>query len=112
MAKLTESNYVKPVPAEKENPFLDAVKVYTDQGVDTAFNVEFAADDYNAEKLQIQAAARTHGFSAREVASDFEEGSGRKTVKSTFLIRPPRKSKAANGETPAEDDAPEGVAAD
>lgn len=97
MAKLTESNYTKPAPVEKENPFLDAVKVYTDKGIDTAFNVEFDADDYKAEKLQIQAAARKHGFSAREVATDYDESSSRKAVKSTFLIRPLRKGKGANG---------------
>jgi len=95
MAKLTESKYVPPVEA---NPFLDAVKVYTDKGIDTPFDVEFTAAEYRSEKLLIQKAARELGFSVREVVTTWDdELSGKAPVKSTFVVRPARKRKS--GET-------------
>ena len=113
MAKIAASNYVKPAPVEKENPFIELVKPYTDKGLDTPFDVEFDADDYKAEKLQIQAAVNKHGFSAREYVTDYVEDSGQKSVKSTFLIRPMRKRKGVNvpddADTDTPDDAPEDV---
>lgn len=109
MAKLTAATYEKPTPAEKPNPFVDAVKQYTDKGVDTAFAVEFEADDYKAEKLLIQKAVNVHGFSAREVETSWDEDkpvSGKTPVKSTFVIRPARKRKGeADAAESAEADA-------
>lgn len=107
MAKLTATTYEKPTPAEKPNPFVDAVKQYTDKGIDTAFAVEFTADEYKAEKLLIQKAVNVHGFSAREVQTTWEDGqSGKTPVKSTFVIRPPRKRKDDGSEdAPESDDA-------
>lgn len=116
MAKLTSTTYTKPAPVEKENPFLDAVKGYTDKGVDTAFAVEFAAEDYAAEKLLIQRAVNAHGFSAREVQTDAsDDKKGKDVIKSTFLIRPARKSKGEAESTPeadAAETAPEADAAE
>lgn len=98
MAKLTAAKYEKKTSAEAPNPFIDVVKAYTDKGVDTAFAVEFNADTYKAEKLQIQKAVNANGFSAREVETDWDAeqfASGvQETVKSLFVIRPPRKTKA------------------
>lgn len=95
MAKLTSATYEKPTPEEKPNPFIDAVKQYTDKGIDTAFAVESTAGEYKAEKLLIQKAVNAHGFSAREVettwSDELEDGDA---VKSTFLVRPARKAKA------------------
>ena len=103
MAKLAPAKYVKPTPAEKPNPFVDAVKQYTDKGIDTAFSVEFTADEYKAEKLLIQKDVNVHGFSAREVETTWEDGqTGKTPVKSTFLVRPARKGKAEEADAPAE----------
>ena len=109
MAQFKAAKYEKATPAEKPNPFVEVVKPFTDQGVDTAFTVTFEADDYKAEKLLIQKAVNVHGFSAREVESDWnddEPQTGKTPVHSTFLIRPARKRKADAAEsaeaTPAE----------
>ena len=102
MAKLTAATYEKPTPAEKPNPFITHVKQYTDKGIDTAFAVEFEADDYKAEKLLIQKAVNAHGFSAREVQTTWDDenpAEGNTPVTSTFLIRPARKrAEATEGE--------------
>ena len=103
MAKLTSAVYEKPAADEKPNPFLEPVKQYTDKGVDTAFAVEFDAKDYKAEKLQIQKAVNAHGFSAREVETNWDadaEYTGNEPIKSVFVIRPKRKAKG-EGDTPA-----------
>lgn len=105
MAKITATEYTKPVPAEKDNPFIEVVKPFAEKGIDTAFAVEFTADEYKAEKLLIQRAVNTHGFSAREVETTWDdELSGKSPVKSTFVIRPQRKRKG-EGDTAAEADA-------
>ena len=105
MAKLTATTYERPTPVEKPNPYTDHVKQFTDKGIDTAFAVETTADEYKADKLLIQKAVNVHGFSAREVQTTWEDGqSGKTPVKATFVIRPARKSKAAD-ESPAEDGA-------
>lgn len=105
MAKLTATTYEKPTPAEKPNPFVDAVKQYTDKGIDTAFAVEFTADEYKGEKLLIQKAVNAHGFSAREVQTTWEDGqTGKTAVKSTFVIRPARKRKGESDDAESADD--------
>ena len=92
MAKITATTYTKPVPAEKDNPFVEVLKPFAEKGIDTPFAVEFTADEYKAEKLLIQRAANAHGFSAREVETNWDdELSGKSPVKSVFLIRPQRK---------------------
>lgn len=97
MAKITATDYVKPTATEKDNPFVELVKPFAEKGVDTAFAVEFTADEYKAEKLLIQRAANVHGYSAREVESTWDdELSGKSPVKSTFLIRPQRKARNAD----------------
>jgi len=96
MAQFSEAKYEKKAPAEKPNPFVNVVKPFTDKGVDTAFAVEFTADEYKGEKLLIQKAVNVHGFSAREVETtwnDEKPPTGKTPVKSTFVIRPPRKRK-------------------
>lgn len=109
MAKIIPSTYVKPVPAEKDNPFVELVKPFAAQGIDTPFDVVFDPKEYAAEKLLIQKAANVHGVSAREVEKPTEEQlAGKADVKSTFLIRPQRKPR--KGETPAETEAAEGAA--
>lgn len=103
---LKPSTYVKPAPAEKENPFLDAVKEYTDKGVDTAFENTTTAAEYEAEKLQIQAAVRAQGFSARVVQTNFSKDLADKSpVTAVFQVRPPRKERTKKGaeDTAAED---------
>lgn len=96
MAKLTATTYERPTPSEKVNPYVDVVKQFTDKGIDAAFAVDFTADEYKAEKLLIQKAVNALGFSAREVKTTWAEGqSGKTPVKSTFVIRPARKSKDA-----------------
>lgn len=99
MAKITATDYVKPAPAEKDNPFVELVRPFAEKGIDTPFAVEFTADEYKAEKLLIQRAANVHGFSAREVKSTWDdELSGKSPVKSVFLIRPRRKARNADAE--------------
>jgi len=101
MAKITETVYEKPAPVETPNPFIDVVKPYTDKGIDTAFAVEFDAKDYKAEKLQIQKAVNTHGFSAREVQTTWDadaEYKGDEPIKATFVIRPKRKARGESNE--------------
>lgn len=108
MAKLTATTYERPTPAEKPNPFLDHVKQFTDKGIDTAFAVEFEADEYKAEKLLIQKAVNAHGFSAREVKTTWNDEkpvSGKTAVHSTFVIRPARKSKGEATDTPEAEEA-------
>ena len=101
MAKITATTYEKPSVTEKLNPFIDHVKQFADAGIDTAFKVEFEADDYKAEKLLIQKAVNSHGFSAREVLTDWtDEKQGKQPVKSTFVIRPMRKRMADGAEQP------------
>lgn len=102
MAKITATEYTRPTPEAKDNPFVAMLEPFAEQGVDTPFAVEFAADEYKAEKKLIQLAANEHGFSAREVETDWDEELDQKTVKSTFLIRPRRKPRTAK---PAEADA-------
>lgn len=106
MARLAPAEYTKPTPAEKPNPFVEAVRPFVEQGIDTAFAVEFEAKDYKAEKLLIQKAVNSLGFSTREVETTWDnenEPTGKTAVKSTFLIRPPRKRKGS--EDAAESDA-------
>lgn len=96
MAKISATTYERPAVAEKANPFIEVVKQFTDQGIDTAFKVDFEARDYKAEKLQIQKAVNAHGFSAREVETTWDadaEYTGDEGISSTFLIRPARKRK-------------------
>lgn len=96
MAKLSATTYERPAATERVNPFIEVVKQFTDQGIDTAFKVEFEARDYKAEKLQIQKAVNAHGFSAREVETTWDgdaEYTGDEGISSTFLVRPPRKRK-------------------
>ena len=102
MAKITATTYEKPAVAEMPNPFIEHVKQFADAGIDTAFKVEFEADDYKAEKLLIQKAVNSHGFSAREVLTNWtDEMQGKQPVKCTFVIRPARKRKADDAEQPA-----------
>lgn len=104
MAKLTSATYSKPVPAEKENPYIEGVRQYTDKGIDTPFALETTADEYKADKLLIQKAVNVHGYSAREVETTFEDGqSGKTAVKSTFLIRPARKRKGSEDDNTSAD---------
>lgn len=108
MAKLTATTYEKPAPVEAPNPFVDAVKQYTDKGLDTAFKVEFTADEYKAEKLLIQKAVNKHGFSAREVETSWtDELTGKAPVTSVFMIRPARKRKGEDAEAPESVDSAE-----
>lgn len=86
------TKYERPEREEAPNPFIDVVKPFTDLGVDTAFPVTFDADNYNKEKLQIQKAVNAHGYSAREVERQGDPEKD-KTITSTFVIRPKRKSK-------------------
>lgn len=103
MAKFSETKYVPPVATERPNPFIDALKQYADKGIGTAFQAEFIADEYKAEKLLIQKAVNAHGFSAREVQTNWDdELSGKFPVKSTFLIRPARKPRGSGEAAEAE----------
>jgi len=104
MAKLTPATYEKPVRDEAPNPFIDVVQPYTDKGIDTAFAVEFEAKDYKAEKLQIQKAVNAHGFSAREVVTNWDadaEYKGNEAIKATFVIRPKRKARTGSADADA-----------
>lgn len=93
---------------EKENPFIEPLTAIVADGIDTLFPVTFDADKYTAEKLLIQDAARRLGYSARVHESDFEDGSNRRKVVTTFRIRPARKGRGASDEVVEE--APETVA--
>lgn len=101
--KIKPTEYVKPAQPERENPYVEVMEEYVSRGLDTAFEIEFTGDEYKADKGLIQAAVRKLGFSAREVATDYDETKPAAKVTSTFLIRPPRKRKA--GETQEEADA-------
>ena len=106
MAKIVAATFVKPVPAEKANPYIEDLKPFAEAGVDTAFAIETTAAEYASEKLLIQKAMNAHGFSAREVVKPDAELSGSSKVSATFLVRPQRKAKAeaeaAEAEQPAE----------
>lgn len=95
------------VAPEVENPFLNEVQPIVAAGIDTLFPVTFDADKYTAEKLQVQDAVRRLGYSARVHETDYEEGSGRKRVRTVFRVRPLRKSRdkdAPEGDTPETDE--------
>lgn len=109
MAKITPTEYKRPVPAEKDNPFVEVIKPYAEKGIDTPFAVEFTADEYKAEKKLIQLAANAHGYSAREVETNWDdELSGKTPIKSIFLIRPQRKARGkSEGDAATEADTAE-----
>jgi hypothetical protein len=102
MAKLAPATYEKPTTAEKPNPYVEGVKQYTDKGVDTAFQVTFDPGEYKSDKLLIQKAVNTHGFSAREVQTTYKDDDTVK-VTSTFLVRPLRKRKGDTHESEVAD---------
>lgn len=102
MAKIVAATYTRPAPVEKENPYVDDLKPFAEQGIDTAFAIETTADNYAAEKLLVQKAMNVHGFSAREVVKPDEELSGNAKVSATFLVRPQRKAKSESEQPAAE----------
>lgn len=87
--------YERPAREEAPNPFVEPIKAYTDQGIDTAFPVSFNSDEFAKEKLLIQKAANVHGYSVREVSRDGDPDKDAK-VTVTFVVRPKRKSKGEN----------------
>lgn len=98
----TPDKYVAP---EKINEFVEPLRPLVELGEDTLIPVTFDADKYDAEKLQVQEAGRTLGVSLRVHETDYAEGSGRKTVKTVFRVRPERKRKGDKGDVPAEQEA-------
>ena len=91
--KIAASKYVRPTADEKPNEYIPLVKQFTDQGIDTAFEITTTAGEYAADKLLIQKAVNAHGFSARVVvAPEIDDETDEKaSVKATFVVRPARK---------------------
>lgn len=104
--QITKSEYVREVkprtsvPAAPKPEIVAAIKPYTDQGIDTLFDVTTESENAARDKRFVQTAAVALGVTAREIDRiEHPDENGNAMVTITFAVRPPRKVKDAAPET-------------